>query len=70
MSEDLAVIEVRVSKAWIRFIRYCQVELPHGEIRVRIVNGQPYDLLDYKRKLNFSREETIPISFVDDGLDK
>ena len=53
-------IEIRVSPAWIRLIRYCQVELPHGDLKIRIVNAQPTDLLEVKPKVRFDREMSIP----------
>ena len=56
-------IEIRVSESWIRLIRFCQVELPHGDLKVRIVNGQPTELLEAKRKVRFDKEETIPTDF-------
>ena len=56
-------IEIRVSESWIRLIRFCQVELPHGDLKVRIVNAQPTELLEAKRKVRFDREQTIPNNF-------
>ena len=56
-------VEVRVSQAWIRMIRWCQVNLPNGELKIRIVNAQPTDLLEHKRRIRFDKEETIPEIF-------
>ena len=53
-------IEIRVTPAWIRLIRYCQTEFPHGDIKIRIVSAQPTELLEEKKKVRFDREATIP----------
>ena len=58
ISED--VEQIKISDAWIRFIKYCQQRLPYGDIKVRIVNGEPTDLLEEKEKIRFDRETTIP----------
>lgn len=49
-------LDIRVSRAWLNFITYCQGSFPHGEISVRIVNGQPTELLDKKERTRFDRE--------------
>ena len=56
-------IEVRVSQSWVRLVRFCQTELPHGDLKIRIVNAQPTELLEAKRKVRFDKEETIPEVF-------
>lgn len=56
---EIPELEIQVSKNWLRLIRYCQVELPHGEIKIRIVNGQPTDLIEEKRKRRFDREQNF-----------
>ena len=49
---------VKVTAAWLRFIRYVQVELPHGEASIRLVNGEPTNLLSSKPSIRFDREIT------------
>ena len=63
-------IEIRVSPAWIRLIRYCQTEFPHGDLKIRIVNAQPTDLLEERRRIRFDKETTIPEIFGDIDLTK
>jgi len=62
----LPEIEVRVSKAWIRMIRYCQTEAPHCDIEIRIVDAQPTVLLKVKKRVRFDKESTIPVNFGDE----
>jgi len=52
--------EDRVSLAWIRFVRFCQLETPSGSVSVRLVAGQPTTLIKSKRYVRFDKSETIP----------
>ena len=60
-------IEVRVSSAWLRLIKFCQTELPHGTLCVKIANGQPtvLDEEHTKRTIRFDREESLPVDYGD-----
>lgn len=64
-SEAAEELEIRISPAWVRFVRFCQTEVPHGSVKVRIVNAQPTVLEDVKRSVRFDKEETVPINFSD-----
>ena len=55
--------EAKITDAWKRFILYCQREVPHGEVRVQIVSGEPTRLLDLKKAIRFDKEDSIPFSF-------
>ena len=55
-------IEVRIPESWINVIRYCQEQLPFGDIRIRIVNGAPTELLESCPRVRFDRPTTIPNS--------
>lgn len=57
-------LEIRISQSWVRLVRFCQVEFPHGDLKVRIVNGQPTELVEAKRKIRFDKEQSIPTSFI------
>ena len=57
-------LEIRITPAWIRFIRFCQVSFPHGDVTIRVVNAQPTDLLEKKPKIRFDKETTIPIEEI------
>ena len=50
----------KIPASWLRLIQYCQTELPHGELKVRIVNGEPTALLEAHRAIRFDKSETIP----------
>ena len=52
-------LEIRVPVSWIRLVRYCQTEFPNGDLKIRIVNSQPTELLEEKKKVRFDKE-TIP----------
>lgn len=58
-------LEIRVTPAWIRLIRYCQVNLPNGQLCVKINNTEPGNLVTEhtKRSIRFDREQDIPIDF-------
>ena len=64
VKSELPEIEVRISQSWVRFIQWCKVNVPHGQICIRTVNGEPTDLVpEYtKRKIRFDKEESIPSS--------
>ena len=55
-------IEIRIPESWINVIRYCQEQLPFGDIRIRIVNGAPTELLESHPRVRFDRSATIPNS--------
>jgi len=52
--------KVSVSESWIRLILFVQRTLPHGELTVRIVNGEPTELVASKRRVRFDKPDTIP----------
>ena len=58
-------VEMRVSRNWIRFISFCRDQCPHGNVNVRILNGEPTKLVDVKREIRFDKSETIPVNFSD-----
>ena len=53
-------IEVRVHESWINLVQYCRDQLPYGDIKLRIVNGQPTELLEQKAKIRFDKQPSIP----------
>ena len=58
-------VEIRVTDNWINLIRFCATEFPYGDLGVRIVKGEPTELLldKTKRKIRFDKESTIPAKF-------
>jgi len=48
--------EVVVSPSWIRFIRFCKTKVPNGDIKIKIVNGEPTRLLEKKEDIRFDKE--------------
>jgi len=58
-------LEIRVTPAWIRLIRFVQLNIHTGKLGVRIANFQPTELDDdyTKKKVRFDKEESIPIDF-------
>lgn len=66
--EDVYIVpelNVRVSKAWINLVHYCQTKFPYGDLTIRLVNAQPTELLDKKPKIRFDKELTIPVTSDD-----
>ena len=53
--------EVKLTDSWKRLILYCHHVLPHGEITLRIVNGEPTELLGEKKKIRFDKER-LPLT--------
>ena len=49
-----------LSSSWLRLIEYCKTELPYGELKVRIVHGEPTVLLEARRAVRFDKVETVP----------
>ena len=49
---------MKVSDAWKRLIRYCETQLPFGELTIKIVNGEPTSLVDFKPNIRFD----LPLS--------
>jgi len=48
-------VKITVSNSWKRFIFFCQNEIPYGDVSVRIVNGEPTDLLECNPKVRFDK---------------
>ena len=59
---ELPEIEVKISPNWVRLIRWCQVNLSHGQLCVKIVNFEPTDLVpEYtKKRVRFDKESEPP----------
>lgn len=64
---EIPELEIRVSSSWIRFIRFCQVNIPHGQVCIKTANGNPTDLVpEYtKRRVRFDKEESIPTEIIE-----
>ena len=55
-------IEIRIHESWINLVRYCQEQIPFGDIKIRIVNGQPTELLESRPRVRFDKAPSIPMS--------
>lgn len=53
-------VDVRIPGSWVRFISYCQTEIPHGDMKIKVVNGQPVKLLESKPDIRFDKDSAIP----------
>jgi hypothetical protein len=49
-------LNIRVSESWVNLVFWCQNEMPNGEIKVKIVNGQPTELLEKKERVRFDKQ--------------
>ena len=52
-------LEVRLSPAWLSFIKYCQTEVSFGTVFTKIANGQPTSMTKVDKEIRFDREPTI-----------
>lgn len=53
----------KVTEAWLRLIQFTRDAVPHGEITVKIVGGEPTELLASKRRIRFDKPELTPVYF-------
>jgi len=56
----IAELDIRVHESWINLINWCQQNAPYADIELRIVNGQPTDLLSCKPKVRFDKQASLP----------
>jgi hypothetical protein len=63
-------LQVRVNESWVRLVRWCQVSFPHGDLKIRIVNAQPTELLEERRRIRFDKEDTLSSDLVSPFQDK
>ena len=67
-------LEIRVTPAWVRLIRFCQLNIPHGQLCIKLRDAQPTDLVPEhtKRRIRFDKEEEPLTNFESTqfGLDK
>jgi len=56
----LQSLNLRIAKAWIDMIQWCQEYFTCGSLGFRLVGASPTELLQAKQKVNFSKPETIP----------
>jgi uncharacterized protein YxjI len=60
-------IEIRITRQWVRAIRFCSGYLTHGTLAVTIVNGQPVKLIMSgdspvvtRKEIRFDKEDSMP----------
>ena len=71
-------INISVSSAWVALVKYCQENLPYGDIKIEINNSQPGKRLketpnirfDKQSKNNHSKEECYIIQSLDMRISK
>lgn len=49
----------KVTPAWRMLIGYAQLAVPFGDIHIKIVNGEPGELLSARRLVDFRRQDTL-----------
>lgn len=49
-------LEVKIHQSWINLIQYCQDNLPFGDLRVEISNGQPGKRLKETPSIRFDKQ--------------
>ena len=53
-------IEVRVHEYWINLVFWCQNYFTSGDLGLKVIAGQPTELVSCNQKVDFSKKETIP----------
>ena len=52
-------IEVRVHESWINLIKWCQENLPYGELKIQIANSQPTKRLKEIPSIRFDKQAPV-----------
>lgn len=56
-------VEVRVSRNWVRFIKWVAAVIPNGRVPIQFVNGQPTKLYDKPvPDVRFDKETTPEVA--------
>ncbi len=58
LNDGVDLKNIKVSDAWRRLIVYCETKLPFGDLTIKIVNGEPTSLVDFKPNIRFD----LPLS--------
>ena len=53
-------LDVRITEPWVNLINWCQTNAPYADIEVRLVNGQPTELIQCKPKIRFDKQKSLP----------
>ena len=54
-------IEVRVHESWINLIKYCQENIPYGDLKIEVNNGQPSRRLKETPSIRFDKQPSTPV---------
>ena len=57
----------KLTDNWRRFILFVYRSCPNGIVSIKVVEGQPYKLIDAKRDIRFDKDGDIPLSYVPEG---
>ena len=61
MPKEPEYVEIRVSRDWIRLIKFVTAVIPNGEMTIRFVNGQPAKSIGVpKPDIRFDKEAVVP----------
>jgi hypothetical protein len=61
--QDLSVLEIPVSKSWIRMVQWIRTSAPYCTATVKFINGEPTTLISVKKDIRFDKEPSIPQDF-------
>lgn len=45
-----------INDSWIRLIKFCQEQLPYGELTIKVVAGSPTVLVSAKPSIRFDKD--------------
>ncbi len=52
-------LDIPISDSWRRLIVFAQKEVPHGEMSIKVVNGEAVEVLSFKRKIRLDRADAL-----------
>lgn len=59
--------DIRITDAWKAFIAFAHLYCPFGEITVKVVNGEPSQMVNHTRDIDFRKRETFITLLVEGG---
>lgn len=56
--------EIRIIREeWFNLILFVEEHIPHGDIKIKVIDGVPRKLLDVKQDIRFDQPDSIPKRF-------
>jgi len=52
-------LDIPISDSWRRLIVFAKNEVPHGELSIKVVNGEAVEVISFKRKIRLDRADAL-----------